>query len=77
VLSGNEQLSRIVLQHNIHASPLSRTHMNTWDMHNGLTSKWLHGLAPGDVVQIFPRAAYSGWRNTVESAEIEIACAWR
>jgi hypothetical protein len=68
----------IRFQDNVHASWQSRDHTNTWDVRDPIPwiNEWLRALEVGDVIEVFAQAKYPGWRNYVESVEVELYCAW-
>lgn len=67
---------RRLIQKNARACGEYRLHTNVWDYRNSQPEmrEWMNLLGPGDVLQVFAKAAGQGWANYVKSVEVEIYC---
>jgi hypothetical protein len=63
-----------VIQVNVHASKIARNHTVTWDTRDPTpgVKEWLNSVRPGDMIAVYPRARYLGWKNFVEGIEIDV-----
>ena len=68
----------ISFQYNVHASWVSRDHINVWDVRDAprALQDWLSSLKCGCSVEVYALARHPGWQNFVECAEIEVYSAW-
>lgn len=69
------------IQHNLHAYPHFRTHVQVWgvvagspddDRWTAAGTRWIDELKRGDCVAVRPRAEFPGWVNEVAGARIEV-----
>lgn len=67
--SGQKDIVEDRVAVNVHASDKFRCHQV---LYRGTRSGWVHDLGIGDKISIIPEAKFSGWRNVVREASIEI-----
>ncbi|XTI84399.1 hypothetical protein V2W45_175492 [Cenococcum geophilum] len=64
------QAERFHICFNVHGSDSWHLQRHIWDVQNPAKRKWLRTLAPGDTLQVFPKARYGGWENRVQPIKI-------
>jgi hypothetical protein len=72
------EIKPIIFQYNVHASLVSRDHINVWNVHDAPNElrDWLSSLKCGSSVEVYAIARHPGWRNFIESVEVEVYSAW-
>ena len=64
----------INFQYNVHASGVSRDHINVWDVRDARPAlqDWLSSVKCGCSLEVYALARYPAWQNFVEFAEVEV-----
>jgi len=77
VLVARDDVPSRHIQSNVHASEVTRDHTIVWDVRDSIPGNkdWLEIVRPGDFIQVFPMARFSGWCNYVEHVEVDVYCA--
>ncbi|CAL1704211.1 unnamed protein product [Somion occarium] len=69
-----EIVPRQHIQFNVHASSITRTHVNVWEYHNNSPEMkaWLGRIVHDDEILVIPRAEFPAWCNWVEAISVKV-----